>query len=223
MKEERFNIGEALEFGYCIVVALIFWVAGNILSILDFFILGHKSSFRGLLSLIDFILILFISMAWIQIGLRFTAWEKAGYRDLYAALPHLWHYFLGFLLYVLIVTAGLFLLIVPGIIWAVKYQFFGYFIINQGMTPRQALSRSGKLTKGAKSYLFLFDLTLLGVMLLGTLAIVVGQIIAAPINAIAVAFVYRKFLSTEPSKPENTTASTLGKSDRISEWRITGQ
>jgi hypothetical protein len=211
MEGKRFAIGDAVRFGwdtvkanpgYCIVVALILSLPGNILFVLERFILRRSSGFHTLLTIIDMIWVLFLALAVMQIGLRFTAGEKAGYKDLYAALPHLWHFFLGFLLYDLIITAGIFLLIIPGIIWAIKYQFFGYFIVDQGMTPRQALRRSGQVTKGAKSHLLLFDLTLFGVMLLGTLALVVGQLITAPINMMAAAWVYRRLLATEPGKAE---------------------
>jgi uncharacterized membrane protein len=158
--------------------------------------------------IIGMLLSAFLYMAVIRISLRFTAGEKAEYKDLYTSYRSFWRFLGGYFLYLLIILGGLILLIVPGIIWAVKYQFFGYFVIDQRMTPRQALARSGQVTNGTKGYLLLFNLAMLGIIILGYLAFLVGILLAAPLVWIAMAYVYRGLLATETIQPVATLDGT---------------
>jgi len=93
------------------------------------------------------------------------------------------------------VLGGTILLIVPGVIWAVKFQFFSYFIIDKGLGPIEALKKSSAITKGVKWNLLGFDLLIGGIALLGVLALLIGLLAAIPTAMIAMAFVYRKLLA----------------------------
>lgn len=66
----------------------------------------------------------------------------------------------GSLAYMLLVGAGLYLFIIPGIYFALKCQFFGYLIVDKGMGPIDTMRGSYKITKGAEKSLFVFWLTL---------------------------------------------------------------
>ena len=206
MSNDRFSIGEAFRYSwdtfkenltFFIVVMLIVLPINVAFFVVDRFITYEKGFIYLIVSTGEFLVTVFIIMALIQIGLHFTAGEKADFGDLYRAYNRYWRFLVGYILYVLIVIGGLILLIVPGIIWAVKYQFFGYFIIDQGMKPKQALTRSGQMTMGVKGDLFVFDLAIIGISILGYLALVIGQIVATPIILLAVAYLYRKLLTTE--------------------------
>lgn len=210
MENERFSIGESVHFGwdrmkenlaYFIIVTLICWLAQAIPSALQATLGGRNVGFGCVFGVIGFVVSIFVGIAFIKIGLRFTGGEVAGFEDLYSAYPSLFDYLVGTIIYVLIVIGGLILLIVPGIIWGIKYQFYGYFIIDQGMKPTQALTRSGQVTKGIKGYLFLFNLALLGITILGAIACGVGLLVAIPVNLVAIAYVYRKLLATEAAGP----------------------
>ena len=50
----------------------------------------------------------------------------------------------------IMVYIGLLLLIVPGIYILLTYCFYGLEIIDRGLGPVEALSRSAKITKGEK-------------------------------------------------------------------------
>ncbi len=152
---ERFTIGEALSFGwdtmknnlaFFVLALLIAWVAEGIPN-------GLQSIFYNtdcvaliipgiVLGLIGIVVSVFVYMAFTRIGLRFTAGETADYADLYLSYPLFWKFLGGYILYVLIVLGGLILLIVPGIYWGIKYHFFAYFIIDEGVSPTEALKRS---------------------------------------------------------------------------------
>lgn len=208
--EERFIIGEAVHYGwdtmkenfaYFIAVILILWLAQAIPSGLQAGLGRHNAGLNIIFGIIGFVVGLFVGMAYIKIGLRFTAGEQADFHDLYSAYPHLWNYLVAVIIYALIVLGGLILCIIPGIYWGVKYQFFGYFVIDQERTPTNALTRSGQVTQGIKGYLFLFNLAQLGILILGFLACVVGILVAVPINIVAHAYVYRRLVATEAARP----------------------
>ena len=120
----------------------------------------------------------------------------------------LWDYILGSLLYILIVIGGLILLIVPGIIWAIKYQFYGYAIIDKKMNAFDAINESGRITQGHKWTLLGLFFANLGIVILGFLCLIVGIFAAIPVVELATAFAYRTLsrLSLSPSAPEPTPA-----------------
>lgn len=136
-----------------------------------------------------------IQMGLIRIAIKFCDNEKGEYADLFSCFPLFFKYLLGSILYGLIVLAGTILLIIPGIIWGIKYQFFSYFIVDQGAGPIEALKRSSAITKGAKWNLFLFALLLMAINLLGMLCLIIGLFAAIPTAMVATGFVYRKLLS----------------------------
>ncbi|MDY6795465.1 MAG: hypothetical protein SWK76_09345 [Actinomycetota bacterium] len=206
MDQQRFTIGDAVRYGwdtmknnfaYFVVIVIISWFAEGVPSSLQAILGKNNGGLNALFGIIGFVVSLFVGMAFIKIGLRFTAGEKADFDDLWSAYPALFRYLLGVILYALIIIGGLILLIVPGIIWGVKYQFFGFFIIDEGREPTNALTRSGQITKGVKGYLFLFNLAQLGIFILGILACVVGLLAAIPVNLVAQAYIYRRLLATE--------------------------
>jgi hypothetical protein len=86
---------------------------------------------------------------------------------------------------------GFLLLVVPGIILAVGLCFVPYVVIERGKWPIEALKESWGITKGHKWQLFLLGLALLGINLLGLMALVVGVFVTIPISWLAVAHAYR--------------------------------
>lgn len=138
---------------------------------------------------------LVFSIGLIVIAIKYVDGKKPKLEDLWQHYRLFINYFLGSLLYGLIVFAGLILLVVPGIIWAIKFHFYEYYIVDKKMGPLEALSASGKITKGNKWNLFLLGLIFFGLAILGLLALGVGIIIVAPVVMIANAYVYRKLSS----------------------------
>jgi uncharacterized membrane protein len=136
-----------------------------------------------------------VGMGLIRISLQFASGEKGEFADLFACVPLFFKYLLGSILYGLIVMGGMILLIVPGIIWSIKYMFFSYFIVERGLGPVEALKQSGALTQGAKWNLFLFGLLLCGVNLLGALVLLIGLFATIPTTMVATAYAYRRLQS----------------------------
>jgi uncharacterized membrane protein len=135
------------------------------------------------------------SIGVIHICLKILDTGLAEVGDLFARLDLFLRFLGGALLYALIVIAGLILLIVPGIIWAIKYKYFGYFIVDKNLGPVDALDKSGQITYGYKLDLFLFGLLLAVINLGGLLCLGVGLFATVPTTWMARAFVYRHLLT----------------------------
>ncbi len=96
----------------------------------------------------------------------------------------------------LIITAGAFilgliLLISPGIIVLIRLKFIPFLVLDEKIGPIDAVKRSWELTRGFTFDLFLYDLLLLGINLLGFLAFFVGLFASLPVTGIALADMYR--------------------------------
>jgi len=143
-------------------------------------------------SVISWVLDLLISIGVIKITLKFCDQEPTTYRDLFSAYRLLLNYLVGSIVYGIIVAIGFVFLIIPGIYLAVKYQFYEYLIVDKGMGPIEAIKRSGVLTEGVKRNLVLFWLALVGINILGLIALGVGLIATVPVSWLANAYVYRR-------------------------------
>lgn len=71
-----------------------------------------------------------------------------------------------FLLYTLIVTAGSFLLVIPGVVWAVKYFPCLFAVLDRSLSAGESIRFSGKITNGYKFKLFTMGLVILLMILL---------------------------------------------------------
>ena len=207
MGKKDFSIGDAVRFGwdtmknnisFFILMIIILWLVAAIPSGLGSFSyrmsLSAAAIFGLIFGIISFVVGMFVNMAQIKVGVRFSKGETADFQDLFNEYPRFWDFLLGSILYGLIVLGGLILLIIPGMYWAIKYHFYGYLIIDQGMGPVDAIKKSGELTDGAKWNLLVFWLALFGIYILGFLACCVGILFAIPVIIVAVAYVYRTLL-----------------------------
>ena len=100
-------------------------------------------------------------------------------------------------------------MIVPGLIWGVRFQFFGYLIVDQKLGPIEALKRSATITKGSLWQLFSLWNVIALINLLGVLCLLVGLFATLPVSMIAMAYVYRKLegQTSQVSKSATTPAS----------------
>jgi uncharacterized membrane protein len=134
--------------------------------------------------------------------------NSASIKDLWTPHPF-WRFVGGQILYALIVVAGLILLIVPGIIWSLKYVFTPFIIMDRGVGPIDALKESSRITDGHKWQLFLFALALIGLNILGFLCLIVGVLVSAPVSALAMVYAYRTLqhrASEKASVPSTVSA-----------------
>lgn len=101
-----------------------------------------------------------IELGLLDIALSFRDGLSPQIEDLFRQYPLLLKYFAASIIYGLMVLIGLLFLVIPGIIIALKYQFYGYLIVDRHMGPIKALKESSRLTNGALTNLFVFWLAL---------------------------------------------------------------
>jgi uncharacterized membrane protein len=135
----------------------------------------------------------------VRISLDFADARRAQMRDLFMQYRLLWRYFLASLLYNLIVVGGLILFIVPGVMWAIKFQFYSFAIVDESAGVLDSFRRSAALTQGVKWNLLLFWLVIALVVIAGALALVVGLLWAIPVVMVARAFVFRALVKQTPA------------------------
>jgi hypothetical protein len=132
-----------------------------------------------------------IQLGMMKICLKLSRGEHAELNDLFSCYHLLFKYLLSSICFLAIFILGMFLLIIPGIIFGLKYQFYGYLIIDQGAGPIEALKKSSALTRDVKWNLFVFHILLILINFGGVLCLFVGLFVTIPITAVAVAYVYR--------------------------------
>ena len=204
MAEKKFSIKEAISFGWEIVKAnlgffVAFLVVGAIIQYVPAWLANslqkNSKALALIFRLISWLLQMVVSMGFVKIGLKFHDGGKGEWSDMYQCYPLLLNYVAASLLYGVIVFVGILLFIVPGIIWAIKYQFFGYLIVDKNLGPIEAIKQSGQMSKGSIWDLFLFGLTVTGVTLMGALCFLLGLFVAIPVVLMAGTFIYRKLSS----------------------------
>jgi len=110
--------------------------------------------------------------------------------DLWNPEP-IWRFLGAEILAGIIIFVGFLLFVIPGIIASLGLCFVPYVVIDRGAGPIDALKESWRITKGHKWRLFLLGLALVGINLLGLLALVVGILVSIPVSWLAITHAYR--------------------------------
>ncbi|HVE82394.1 MAG TPA: DUF975 family protein [Myxococcales bacterium] len=169
-----------------------------------------KPAFLALVSVAARVAQIWLQLVFIHAALKVVDGQKISTGELSRPAPDFLGFLLASVLYGLVVCAGLMLLVVPGIIWAVRYGAYGYALVNEHLDPVEALKRSAKLTEGVRWELFVFGLALIGVNIIGAMALGVGLVATVPVTAIAAARVYRQLVARAATK-EPGAAFTPGR------------
>lgn len=198
-----FSIGEAYRFGWQATWANIGFLLGfMVLALVIQYLPGLLSEATKdlplvsvFLSIFSFVINVIVGMGFVKTGLRLASNEKGDLSDLYAHWP-LFLRFLGVtILSGLAVMGGFLLLIIPGIIIAIRLQFAQYLLVDKNTGVMESLKKSWEMTKGVTLKLFLFGLVGILINLAGFLCLIIGLLAAIPTTLIASAYVYKKFLS----------------------------
>lgn len=143
-------------------------------------------------NIISWLLQTIITIGFITMALKAVDGKPPSFRDFKSNVGKLLEMLAVNVLYGLIVFAGILLLIIPGIIWGIKYQFAPYFVIDRGLGPIEALKASAAATAGEKLNLLAFSIVAGMINFAGALALLFGLFATMPTTMIALAYVYRK-------------------------------
>jgi uncharacterized membrane protein len=218
-----FSTSDALRFGFRATLdnlkpLLLLGVAGAFLALLHQALATPpgQASLRSLLALAVQVLQMGVSFLFVRTALRLhdrlNDADPLQLSEPASLLREFFPFLLGAVVYGLVVALGCLLLLIPGIYWAVKYGFWGFALLDKQLNPLDALGASAELTAGEKWHLLGFGLALLGVNLLGALALGIGMLVTLPTSALAAAYVYRR-LEAHAASAGHTAAqrsATLG-------------
>lgn len=175
-------------FLWFLIVAILGYIA-NIIS-------GDRHSLiSGALNLAVSLISIVLAMGIIKIVLAVIDERRAHLSELFKSWGLLLPFVAAYFLVWLAITIGLILLIIPGIIWAIQFSFFAYFIIDKGLGPIAALRASSDLTQGKKWELLGFYAVLLLINCAGVLVFGIGVLISFPSTFLAQAYAYRRLSS----------------------------
>ncbi len=169
------------------VIILITGIIGFVAS------LARRNDFvllNGLLQVLNIIIGTLLGSGFIAFALKIYRGQEASVGDLFSQGDILWHYLLATILYSIIVAVGFLLLIVPGVIFLLKYQFVSYCIVDKRMGVKDAFKESAVMTKGEKGNLFWFGILSLLLYIAGVMVFFVGIVVTIPMVIMGYVFVY---------------------------------
>lgn len=180
-------------FWFVVAVAFVsFFITSIAQAILDN---KHDNDFGSFVIQIGLIAIhVLLSIGGLHVFLKLSKNETAEFKDLFTHYYLMWKFFLGQLLANIIVAIGIVLLIVPGIMWAMKYMFVPILIVDKHMKPIEALKQSGRMTYGYKWDLFRLSLVMLLFNIAGIVAFGIGIFVTIPVSVFIYTRVYHMLL-----------------------------
>lgn len=127
---------------------------------------------------------------------------KPTFDQLYIHWKKIISWLLGGFFYVLLISIGLFLLIIPGIYFMIRYGFYGYLIVDKDYGPIESLQVSSRATRGIKWKLFELFLVLILINLIGFFLLGIGLLISIPVSILAVATIYKMIQDAPVAIPD---------------------
>ncbi len=168
MVTEAFSKAEALRFGWETLKAHLVFILGVMLLIVALNALPEIGRWQTLetapllalvWTLCGYLVQMATQMGLVRISLRLVDGQQPRYGELFGDLPTFWRYVGANILFLLIILGGLLLLVIPGIIWSIKYQFAPFLIVDRNLGPERGLqgecANDGGRQKGDVSVLLI--------------------------------------------------------------------
>jgi uncharacterized membrane protein len=221
VEKKDFSVEEALQYGWDIMkaniwffvgVLIVAWALAGVPHIIANILQRESMGLAFFFRVIGWVADIIVSIGLITIALKFLDNQDPKFEDLFSFRPYFWKYLGASILTGIIVWVGFMLLFVPGIYWALKFQFFGYFVVEQGRDPVEAMRMSSRITHSVKWKLFAFGLVLALINVVGAICLFIGLFVTIPVTLLAYSLVYRKLLEQTgsaqagPVAPEATPA-----------------
>jgi len=133
--------------------------------------------------------------------LRMLRGEKVPFVSMFDGFKEFVRAFCAFWLMILAVLGGLILLIVPGIIIALGLIPVMFLVLETDLGAVDTIKRAWAMTKGHKGSLFVLFLAIIGLNILGLLALVIGLIVTGTITLFIGAAVYDELAKASAPEP----------------------
>jgi hypothetical protein len=144
---------------------------------------------------------LFICIGMAKIALKLARRQRAEFADLFSGGPIFLPVLGLYILLVLAVGFGFFLLIIPGIILLLMLWPAYYLVVDQKAGVIESFSLATKVAQGNWGTAFLLWLLSVGIMIVGVLALCIGVIFAAPLVTMLWAVAYLMMSGQIPVQP----------------------
>jgi len=148
-----------------------------------------------LLALIMFVVIVMLVLGFIRLVLTLHDTGSASVSLLFSEVKKFPKSLGAWFLYLLIVSTGLLLFIVPGIYMMFRFMFFSYFIVDKNSTIIESLKHSWHITQGQ-----MWPLSAI-MIVIAALSIISGPfslLLGMPFSATVMVYVYKKLLQSTP-------------------------
>lgn len=225
MREGKSYVEGAISFGWNLFkehwgFLIGIFIINLLISIVpELFIEAMAASSLGLfvvLNILHLVVIYIVEIGYLKILITLARGEgeRPDIMELFRNYHLVLKYFVGILLYALIVAfvmvipsfiallfgsdfifvIGLIVGVVISIIMALRFFFVDYFIVDRELGPIKALQRSADVTEGVKGELFLLMIVILLINIVGALALLVGLLVTVPVTGLALAYVYCRLI-----------------------------
>ncbi len=160
---------------------------------------GGKGTGRSILGFLAAIFLIIVRIGYTKIFLRITDGDKPKFTDIFSEYRLFWKYLGVSILIPITVFAGLILLIVPGIIWAVRFSLSTFIVVDTKVGPIVAMKESWAITEGSFWSLLLFWIAVGAANIVGFLALGIGLLVSIPVTTFAAIHVYRELSKSKAS------------------------
>jgi uncharacterized membrane protein len=148
----------------------------------------------------------------VQLGL-YRMWidlvrgKEARIEQMFSEYEHSFRYFSATIVYALIVVIGCVLFIVPGIIFAIKYGYYGYAMVDRKLGIQESLKLSATITHGAKWDILALWLSMCVLIAVSAIPFGLGLLVTVPMAMIMNAIVYNRLLVKSEQALPNSEAT----------------
>lgn len=177
------------------VIYLIIWWIGALMSLLDSWLTSlvwmnpEEYSLSIFSDLAD--IVLWIWLLWFSFNIAKWLFQKVDDFFHEITIDRFWKYLVWGILYGLIVFGWCILLLIPWIIFAIRFKFFTYAIVDKWLWPVDALKYSWRITKWRAGEIFWFDCYFLWWNIVWMLCLLVGLVWTSAMTNISTARYYR--------------------------------
>jgi hypothetical protein len=176
-----------------------------------------------------------LGIGWLYLCLLSVRGDKPDLLVVFSAFKRYGRVWVTYILFVLLVVAGVFLVVVPGVLWALRYGMSLFNVMDKDLYARNAFRHSKRITKGFLGKLlgfFIISALLsslsvpfsMGIQRIGTgvaalllslgiLPFLAAMVLISPWIGSSMAWAYESLMTAEKETPEEERGKKDGKSE----------
>lgn len=185
--------------GQLILIVLVVFGVSIVMNGIGFALAGDTPVLFLFWAVITWVVTQIVQLGVIRASLGVTRGEDPEVGKVFQT-DHLGNWIVASILVGLMVGVGLVLCFIPGILALIYTSFYGYFVLDRGMAPVDAIKASFELVSGNAGSVFVLLLLAWLLGLAGAIACGIGLLVTIPMAWIMIAYAYRS-LNNEPIAP----------------------